>query len=667
MTAGRTATGQDVTCNAEGPGDIYFPQRLRRFDVLTSAGEPAVFDAPIHRGDPVIRLRTLSSTVVLALVLGVVGIVPGAPAVPVSAQVPADAGSDLLPLYESGVDSSGIGKCLQASVAPADSPSGDVADYWVDWFKEGYRDDYVAPTAERPFERITCRYDLTQSYDQLRTGLRNEASDDSSSQSSRKLDVYIPQVVELSQLATAPVLFFVHGGAFSAMSKNSAGFEDWAGTLAEQGIVVVSVNYTLRYTDPSFADALPSLDDNGVVKPLHWPGSPGWEDDTTLLADSVTCSDPLEGCQMQPWFDSANALVWAHENIFANGVGDPGRVTVMGASAGAHIAQMLATSPIFLWMVGMSRGVWTQPLVSDYISAVVSAGFPAYLNLAGDGIGDAPGQPGYDADMPAFSYPYRSNDRDLVNLANALGKDISGFTPENLINQLFDLDSSENVGEELTIQQVVSPMWWYGYLGGGEMPPFLSYHGGGQCDNAEFNPATLLIPALGHTTCIYDYDFSVSPGSGHAFVADYNEGGAYSEPSRRFVEYLEAEGKHAAFVQPIISKKKPTGPWWNPYQSTGWCTAHVTHTGLFSVLMGGSSRFSYRQGYSGDPKYNGYACTLAMQTRTHPSTWKRDLATNGQVAQQLVDFIVQADRDQPIPWSAASVPDWKSAESVADS
>jgi len=159
----------------------------------------------------------------------------------------------------------------------------------------------------------------------------------------------------------------------------------------------------------------------------------------------------------------------------------------------------------------------------------------------------------------------------------------------------------------------------------------------------------------------------VSPGLGHAFVADYNEGGAYSEPSRLFVEYLEAEGKHAAFVQPIISKKKATGPWWNPYQSTGWCTAHVTHTGLFSVLMGGSSRFFYRQGYSGDPKYNGYACTLAMKTRTDPSTWKRDRATNAQVAQQLVDFVVQADRDQPIPWPAASVPDWKSVESIADS
>ncbi len=100
-----------------------------------------------------------------------------------------------------------------------------------------------------------------------------------------------------------PVLVWLHGGAY----WTGAGSLDWydGSTLAaENDVVVVGVNYRLG--------ALGFL-----AHPAVSPGNLG-------LADMVA------------------ALAWVHENIAAFG-GDPGNVTLIGQSAGAHAIMCLLT------------------------------------------------------------------------------------------------------------------------------------------------------------------------------------------------------------------------------------------------------------------------------------------------------------------------------------
>lgn len=105
--------------------------------------------------------------------------------------------------------------------------------------------------------------------------------------------------------AARPVLVFLHGGAY----WTGAGSLDWydgAVLAAENGCVVVGVNYRLG--------ALGFL-----THPEVAPANLG-------LADMVT------------------ALGWVRDNIAAFG-GDPGCVTLVGQSAGAHAIMMLLADP----------------------------------------------------------------------------------------------------------------------------------------------------------------------------------------------------------------------------------------------------------------------------------------------------------------------------------
>ncbi len=102
-----------------------------------------------------------------------------------------------------------------------------------------------------------------------------------------------------------PVIVWLHGGAY----LTGGGSLDWyeGGTLAREGdVVVVGVNYRL-----------------GPLGFLHHPAiAPG----NQALDDMVA------------------ALGWVRDHIAAFG-GDPGRVTVMGQSAGAHAIMCLLTRP----------------------------------------------------------------------------------------------------------------------------------------------------------------------------------------------------------------------------------------------------------------------------------------------------------------------------------
>lgn len=101
----------------------------------------------------------------------------------------------------------------------------------------------------------------------------------------------------------APVLVFVHGGAFLAGSTHGPVYDGTA--FARDGIVVVTLNYRL-----------------GVPGFLHLPGAP----DNRGRLDVVA------------------ALEWVQGNIAGFG-GDPGNVTLSGQSAGAIIVTSIVAAP----------------------------------------------------------------------------------------------------------------------------------------------------------------------------------------------------------------------------------------------------------------------------------------------------------------------------------
>ncbi len=115
----------------------------------------------------------------------------------------------------------------------------------------------------------------------------------------RKLDVYQPRGT-----ANAPVIVFFYGGRW--LSGTKAWYRLLAGALTARGYVVVVPDYRL-YPEVRFPDFL---------------------------------------------IDGAKALRWTHDNVATFG-GDPQRMFVMGHSAGAHIAAMLALDPQWLDGVGL--------------------------------------------------------------------------------------------------------------------------------------------------------------------------------------------------------------------------------------------------------------------------------------------------------------------------
>jgi len=116
-----------------------------------------------------------------------------------------------------------------------------------------------------------------------------------------KLDVYTPD-----SAANAPVVVFFFGGRWSEGDKSL--YEFAGAALAKQGFVAVVPNYRLypAVKFPAFVE------------------------------------------------DAAQATRWAHQNAAAHG-GDPAKLFVMGHSAGAHLAALLATDARYLAAVGGSR------------------------------------------------------------------------------------------------------------------------------------------------------------------------------------------------------------------------------------------------------------------------------------------------------------------------
>jgi para-nitrobenzyl esterase len=117
----------------------------------------------------------------------------------------------------------------------------------------------------------------------------------------------------LSSPMHAPVMVFLHGGAFIHGSSNEAGY-DGATIAASGGVIVVTLNYRL-----------------GVLGYLAHP--------------AMTAEDDHHSSGNTGMLDQLAALRWVQANIAAFG-GDPGNVTVFGESAGGMSSCLLVTSPL---------------------------------------------------------------------------------------------------------------------------------------------------------------------------------------------------------------------------------------------------------------------------------------------------------------------------------
>jgi acetyl esterase/lipase len=130
---------------------------------------------------------------------------------------------------------------------------------------------------------------------------------------SQKLDLYIPDR-PADQIGGRPfdVVVFIHGGSWQAGDRDEYQFVGQA--LASKGFIAVVADYRL-YPDVRFPDFVA---------------------------------------------DAAAATRWTRDHIAARG-GNPARLFVMGHSAGAHIAALLALDASYLTAVGMAprdlRGV----------------------------------------------------------------------------------------------------------------------------------------------------------------------------------------------------------------------------------------------------------------------------------------------------------------------
>ncbi|MDQ3224848.1 MAG: alpha/beta hydrolase [Gemmatimonadota bacterium] len=138
----------------------------------------------------------------------------------------------------------------------------------------------------------------------------------------QRLDVYRPRHL----VATAPVIVFLYGGRWQHGSRNE--YRLLGDAITRRGLVAVIPDYRL-YPEVRF---------------------PAWVE------------------------DAARAVGWVRDSIAQYG-GDPGRIVVVGHSAGAHTAALLALDPQYLREAGMPDGsvqgfvsmagpvatVWTDP------------------------------------------------------------------------------------------------------------------------------------------------------------------------------------------------------------------------------------------------------------------------------------------------------------------
>lgn len=143
------------------------------------------------------------------------------------------------------------------------------------------------------------------------------------------LNIWAPEDVNLKN---APVLVFIHGGAYS---QGAAGKAMYEGTrFAKDGVIQVNIEYRLNalgfLTDESIEEEYGTLGNAGVL-------------------------------------DQIAGLKWVKENIAAFG-GNPDNITISGESAGAYSVSNLVLSPLakglFNKAIMESGNILGQPMVA---------------------------------------------------------------------------------------------------------------------------------------------------------------------------------------------------------------------------------------------------------------------------------------------------------------
>jgi acetyl esterase/lipase len=131
---------------------------------------------------------------------------------------------------------------------------------------------------------------------------------------SQSLDVYAPQDAK-----NAPVLIFIHGGGWRNGDKaNPAVGSQPAAHFCAQGFVFVSINYRL---------------------------TPAGKHPANIQ-------------------DVAKAVAWVHDHIAEHG-GDPAQINLMGHSAGAHLAALVATDETRLQAEGKPLSIVKRAILLD--------------------------------------------------------------------------------------------------------------------------------------------------------------------------------------------------------------------------------------------------------------------------------------------------------------
>jgi acetyl esterase/lipase len=142
-----------------------------------------------------------------------------------------------------------------------------------------------------------------------------------------RLDIYTPRAIER---APAPVVVYVHGGSWRTGDKGNK-IANKARLFSSNGMLLVSVNYRLSPNPPQSS------------KPgrIRFPAHPN---------------------------DLGEAIGWLERNIGRYG-GDPGRLILVGHSAGAHLVSLVGTDPRFL------RAHGSRPLAVRGVVALDTASF----------------------------------------------------------------------------------------------------------------------------------------------------------------------------------------------------------------------------------------------------------------------------------------------------
>jgi len=161
---------------------------------------------------------------------------------------------------------------------------------------------------------------------------------------------------EETPLGRRPVVVYIHGGGFSSGSKRG-GLESKVASVLGAGYLLASINYRLGPTPPRIERPVPAERSDRADRPI----SPEREERrkameaTRAEREAIRATIPsfMHPAQIE---DTAAAIAWLREHAPEFG-GAPDGFILLGHSAGAHLAALLATDERWLARHGLGFGV----------------------------------------------------------------------------------------------------------------------------------------------------------------------------------------------------------------------------------------------------------------------------------------------------------------------